>query len=120
MEGAWLWTLGCTGGAVGLLQGFNWSVDTLSVLSLICRVKWSRHRCRTVWGRRRAAGGMGHVSPTRRTLLVRGQGCLAASMAVVLCLLEARTAAFSVRETDQEMDLKEVQDNQKIDWENEW
>jgi hypothetical protein len=63
---------------------------------------------------------MGHVSATSRTLLVRWQGCMAASAAVVLCLLEGRSAALSVREkwkTDQEMDLKEVQCYQKIDQE---
>ena len=40
--------MGCAGGTVGLLRGFNWSVDTLYVLLPICRVKWCRERRRTV------------------------------------------------------------------------
>ena len=37
--------LGSASGAVGSLQGFSQRVDTLSVLSLICRVIW----CRDYW-----------------------------------------------------------------------
>jgi hypothetical protein len=40
--------LGCAGGTVRLLQGFSRSVESLSILSPITRVKWCRDLCRAV------------------------------------------------------------------------
>jgi hypothetical protein len=56
------------GCAVGSMQGLNRSVDIKSVLSPICRVKWCRDRRRTLRGRSRVEGGLGHTCPAQQTL----------------------------------------------------
>jgi hypothetical protein len=47
--GGWPLGQGSAGEAVGSLQAFSRRVDTLSVLSPICRVKGCRYSCRTMY-----------------------------------------------------------------------